>query len=168
MSDNSEKINNSGSIEENIENIEDLENNDLIDEEIENEVTGNFPEDPLLTQYATQDKSTEKDEKVDVTSKWIGEQEDWKAKSKLSAKQIIALIQVRMLSKGFSELEELEPLFQQMVEDMEKYAVSHNGLGREQHVDVLRSMHSGEMGERQRETNRLIEAFSAGMETEED
>lgn len=136
----------------------------VLNEGIENELSQNIPEDPLLTEYATQEETKDDDEKINVTNEWIGD--DWKSKSKLSGEQIIALIQVRMLPSTFEELGELEPLFMQMVNDMEKYAVSHKGMAREQHVSVLRAMHGDEMPDDKQERNAIIEAFSAGFQSE--
>lgn len=140
----------------------------LIDPEVEEELEGNFPEDPFLTEYASHgDGKSEGSEKVDVTSDWIGEGDNWRTKTKLSAEQIIAMTQIRMLRQHYTELEEINPLLLEMVENMEQYTVSHKGLAREQHVDVLQAMHSGESPQENERKSMLLEAFAANTDNEE-
>lgn len=138
----------------------------LIDPEVKDELEKNFPEDPMLTEYSSGGKG-ESSEKVDVTSEWIGEGSDWKTKTKLSAEQIIAMTQVRLLPEVFTELEELNPLLVEMVENIEKYAVSHGGMSREQQVSVLRAMHSGEMHDDSEQRSALLSALAMPVNDDE-
>lgn len=137
------------------------EDEPLIDPEVKDELEDNFPEDPFITEYASTGQG-EGSEKVDVTSSWIGDDngENWKAKTKVSAEQIIAMTQVRLMSDTFDELEPLNPLLDNMVKNIEQYAVSHKGLSREQHVSVLKAMHSGEMHDDENKRAALLEAFA--------
>lgn len=162
-----------GKVDESLEDKETVtdkkeSNGALIDPEVKEELSGDFPEDPMLTEYATHGKGNSGDEKVDVTSDWLGDKGDnWKPKTKLSAEQIIAMTQTRLLPKVYPELEELNPLLNQVVEDMEQYAVSHQGLSREQAVDILQAMHSGESPAENERKSMLFEAFAANMNEEE-
>lgn len=139
----------------------------LIDPELEEELGENFPEDPFLTEYASTGAGGGDSEKVDVTSDWI-EGEDWRGKTKLSAEQIIAMTQVRLMPNVFDELEGITPHLQEVVESLERYAVSHQGLSREQHVSVLRALHSGEMHDDSGNRNAFLEAFAASTQEDDD
>lgn len=139
----------------------------LIDPEVKGELEENFPEDPFLTEYASTGSGGGDSEKVDVTSEWI-EGEDWRGKTKLSAEQIIALTQVRLMPKVFTELEGINPHLKEVVQSLERYAVSHQGLSREQHVSVLRALHSGEMHDDTGDRSMLLEAFAASNNDDDD
>lgn len=161
--ENSDNEDSEQSVKDAVENGE----GPLIDPEVKEELTGDYPEDPVLTEYASHGSSGG-DEKVDVTSDWLGDKGDnWKPKTKLSAEQIIAMTQTRLLPKVYSELEELNPLLEQVVEDMEQYAVSYQGLSREQAVDILQAMHSGESPADNERRNMLMEAFAASTMDDE-
>jgi len=142
--------------------------NPLIDPNVKEELTQNLPEDPLITEYATQNSTeSENSERVKVTSNWIGEKGNWKVKTKLSAEQIIAMTQTRMLPQVFEELEPISEQLLKAVENLEQYSISHGGLGREQQVSVLRSMHSGEFSEDEHKRNMLLESFAMTRDNEE-
>lgn len=117
----------------------------VIDPQVKEEVSQNVPEDPFFTEYGKASGSSD-NEKVDVTSDWIGDESgnNWKPKTIISADQIIALSQVRMLPKAFPELEGIEDLLLEQVQAIEQYAVSRDGISREQQVEVLKAMNSGE------------------------
>jgi hypothetical protein len=116
----------------------------LIDPEVKEEVSQNKPEDNFLVEYAS--KESGESEQIDVTKNWIGDNdgENWKPKSILSAEQIIALSQVRILPEAFEEIEGIAPLLESTVQNLEQYAVSREGIARSEHVEVLKAMHSGE------------------------
>ncbi|MFP4017835.1 MAG: hypothetical protein ACOCT9_00985 [archaeon] len=144
------------------------EKNLKIDPEVKEELEDTVAEDPFLTEYATPNQSGQKSEKIDVTSEWIGEKDNWQTKTKLSADQIIAMSQVRMLPKAFPELEEIEDILIGTVKNLEQYAVSHGGLSREQQVDVLRAMHGDETPSEGAERAAILQAFSAVNDNEDD
>jgi len=131
----------------------------LIDPELEEDLKEVKPEDPFLTEYASMSKSGSS-EKTNVASEWIGEGNDWKTKTKLSAEQIIAMTQIRMMPQVFPELDEIDSVLMGLVQDMEKYAVSHEGLSREQQVSVLRAMFSGEHHEDSDRRSMLLSALA--------
>lgn len=136
--------------QENPENLPGVPDNDpesespLIDPEVKEEVSQNKPEDNFLVEYAS--KESGDSEQIDVTKNWIGDNEgdNWQPKTILSAEQIIALSQVRILPEAFEELEPIKDLLEDTVTNLEQYAVSREGISRKEHVEVLKAMHSGE------------------------
>lgn len=144
---------------------EDTTGGPIIDPEVRNEVEETKPEDPFFTEYAT--GKSQDNEQVDVTKNWIGDEsgDNWKPKTLISSEQIIAFSQVRMLGNAFEELEEIEPMLDKTVRNLEQYAVSRDGISRKEHVEVLKAMHSGEMGESSA-TDALANIFAAPKEDE--
>ena len=140
----------------------------LIDPKVKEELEENIPEDPVFTEYAKTGKNSAENEKVEATTGFIGDSQNWQTKTKLSAEQIIALTQVRMLPHVFEEIGELEGVFNETVNNLEQYAVSHGGLSREQAVSVLRALNAGEMHDDTDSRSKLIEAFAKGMDNNDE
>jgi len=147
--------------------VHESEENDgpVIDPQVKQEVEETKPEDPFFTEYATGNSGDS--EQIDVTKDWIGDDngENWKPKTLISAEQIIAFSQARMLSDAFEELEGIEEILDNTVGNLEQYAVSREGIAREQQVEVLKAMHSGEMGENNAR-DALANIFAAPEENE--
>lgn len=143
-------------------------NGPLIDPEVKEEVKENKPEENFLVEYASKE-GTQDSEQVDVTKNWIGDNggDNWKPKSLLSAEQIIAFSQVRMIPQAFEELEPVQELLEDTVENLEQYAVSREGISRKEQVEVLKAMHSGET-EPQEEMGRAMANLFAAPEEEND
>lgn len=147
--------------------LEDTEESDgpIVDPKVKEEVQNAKGGDEFFAEYATNNGGDS--EQVDVTKNWIGDDDgdNWKPKTFISAEQIIAFSQVRMLGDAFEELEEIEHMLDNTVKNLEQYAVSREGMARTQHVDVLQAMHSGEMHNNDA-SEALANIFSAPKEDE--
>ncbi|WP_292484213.1 hypothetical protein [Methanohalobium sp.] len=134
---------------------------DLIDPEVEKEVTEAMGEDPFFTEYATQKKSG--GEKDTIAKDFLPNKEEMNQKTRLTPTQVIAMTRASTVGETFEELSELQPTIDKQIRLLQEHSVSLKGQGRTEIVKVLTSMFNEE-AEGDLSQNAMFEMFAKNDE----
>lgn len=83
---------------------------------------------------------------VQVLREWLPDSEDYRSKTYLHPQQVYALSLLRNISAFHKDLEPLQPVMNDVIDNLERYALSMDAHARNQHSDEIRSMF-GDRGE---------------------
>lgn len=136
----------------------------LIDPDVKEELEDIPGEDPMLVEYASRGKDDR--EEISFAGDWFPDSDDWMGKTNITPEQARPLALVRLMPDMFDELEDLRPLFEDFVNDYEKYLTSIEGEAREQQAGILQSMFGNESGLEEATTSLAMQAFSKESEEE--
>lgn len=147
---------------------EESEDGHVIDPDLREELEDLPAEDPFVTEYGTSMGSgSAKEESINFADKWFPDWDQWQGKTRITPRQARALAAVRALPLMWEELEDLEPFLDQFVRDYEMYLTSIDGVAREQHADILRSMFGGEAEQEERRRDMIMGAIAGVAQDDE-
>lgn len=96
-----------------------------------------IPTESVITQYGEERGANEA---IDAVEAWMPDTDEMKDETNIDASQVKGLAAARTLPKFFPELTPIQDAIDDQLDDYEKYAISQDGKGREEQVDVLRGV----------------------------
>lgn len=145
---------------------ENTENSDepLIDPEVKEELEDIPGEDPALVEYAMQ--GGEDNEDISFAESWFPDTNNWKGKTNITVEQAKMMSIARNLDEHYSEMEELMPFINGVVDDYEQYLTSIAGESREQQAGILRSLFGGSSEMEEVSKSAALQAFAQTQDDE--
>lgn len=131
---------------DNTEHELDDENLDLLDPQLVEKIKEYGHEDMLVELDGS--KGATEDDRMELAREWFSPENEYKADTNFTPKQVYATTLLRNIDGLFEnlELEDTQSWVDSVIDDLEKYAISIDGLARKQEENVLRAMF-GDTGE---------------------
>jgi len=139
-------------------------NNNNLDDELMQMLENAPKEDPFITEYATNEISGEIEGRtMDMVENWFPEKEQIEGKTTITPDQARALALVKHMPDLFEELEDLDVLFEDIIQDYQLLLTSIGGESRREQASILRSIFGGPSSEEMAERNAFLKLFAGDI-----
>lgn len=137
------------------------------------DVSGVAVEDPILTEYGS-DRGDKEDNRLEFVREWFPTENDYRGKTRISAKQARALTVMRHLPDIYGEeilgedKEAIAKLINSLADNIEVYQTSIGGESRSEQKDILELAFGGHNEKRQSQETSMMDRFMQDMDGGED